>query len=223
MNCDRTHARKLAQDYTAAGKPIEWFEVLYAQAREGKATIPWADLAANPNLLEWLDRQQIDGTGKTALKVGCGLGDDVEELCRRGFQVTGFDIAASAIAWCQQRFPNSSACYAVADVLNSPAVWENAFDFVVESYTLQVLPPAERQIALEQVAKFVKPGGQLLVICRGREAQEDPGQMPYPLTQDEVLQFVELGLELASFEDFWDHESPPVRRFRVFFRRDLRA
>jgi ubiquinone/menaquinone biosynthesis C-methylase UbiE len=214
MNGDRAHARKLAQEYTLAGKPTGWFEVLYAQAREGKAMIPWADLEANPNLVEWLDRQQIDGTGKTALKVGCGLGDDVEELCRRGFLVTGFDIAESAIAWCQQRFPNSVAYYEVADVLNPPAAWENAFDFVLESYTLQVLPPAERQMALGQIVQFVKPGGQLLVICRGREVQEDLGQMPYPLTRDEVLQLTELGLKLESFEDFWDQESPPVRRFR---------
>jgi SAM-dependent methyltransferase len=219
MNDDRSSVRALAMQYTQAGKPTEWFEVLYAQAKEDETKIPWADMQANPNLMEWLDNNQIIGQGKTALKVGCGLGDDVEELCRRGFQVTGFDISPSAIAWCQNRFPNSKAQYWVANLLNPPEVWTQAFDFVLESYTLQALPPPERQIAIRQVANFVVPGGQLLVICRGREAQEDPGQLPYPLTRDEVMTFTDLGLSLEAFEDYLDRESLPVRRFRAEFKK----
>jgi ubiquinone/menaquinone biosynthesis C-methylase UbiE len=218
MNENRTYARALAAQYVDAGKPTEWFEPLYAEAIAGNVTIPWADMHPNPNLMQWLETHSIQGQGKTALKVGCGLGDDGEALCQRGFQTVGFDISTSAIGCCHKRFPHSLAEYIVADVLYPPAEWTRRFDFVLEAYTLQVLPPSLRQSAMAQIANFVAPGGQLLVISRGREIQDEPGQMPYPLTVDEVMKFVEIGLSLEYFEDYLDQESPPVRRFRALFR-----
>lgn len=65
----------------------------------------------NPNLVQWLETHSIQEQGKRALKVGCGLGDDVEELCQHGFQAVGFDISVSAIAWCHRQFPESRAEY----------------------------------------------------------------------------------------------------------------
>lgn len=222
MNEDRAYVRMLAKQYTDAGKPTEWFEILYAQAKEKKAVIPWADLQANPNLIQWLDKKQIQGRGKTALKIGCGLGDDVEELCRRGFQAIGFDISPSAIEWCKQRFPNSIDRYVVADLLNPPQSWNNSFDFVLESYTLQVLPSSLRQKAIDRIANFVAPGGLLLVISRARDVKDDLGQMPYPLIKDEIIQFVDRDLSLENFEDYWDKESTSIRRFRAEFKKAIR-
>jgi ubiquinone/menaquinone biosynthesis C-methylase UbiE len=219
MKDERTYIRTLAKQYEDAGKPTEWFNVLYSQAKDGKAIIPWADLQANPNLVQWLDANKIRGQGKTALKVGCGLGDDVEELCKLGFNVIGFDISTSAIEWCRNRFPSSTAQYVVADLLDAPTDWKQSFDFVLESYTLQVLPLSLRQQAIHQIANFVAPEGQLLVISRGRDSTDAEGQMPYPLTKNEIIQFVDIGLALINFEDYFDEESPPVRRFRAEFKR----
>ena len=114
----------------------------------------------------------------TALKVGCGLGDDAEELSRREFLTTAFDISSTAISWCQHRFPGSSVDYVATDLLRPPDDWAGRFDFVVESYTLQVLTPALRRNAVRQVAGFVAPGGTLLVIARGREPSDPEGTMP---------------------------------------------
>jgi hypothetical protein len=65
----------------------------------------------------------------------------------------------------------------------------------------------------------VLPGGELLVIARGREPSDPPGTMPWPLVRAELDGFRRAGLEETSFEDFMDAESPPVRRFRVHYRR----
>jgi SAM-dependent methyltransferase len=215
----RNYAKTLADYYTKTGKPTEWFEQLYAQARAGQAVVPWADFQANPNLVQWLADHAIKGQGQSALKVGCGLGDDVEELCQRGFNTIGFDISASAIQWCQTRFPHSLAQYCVADLFNPPAAWYQAFDFVLETYTVQALPPSLHLSAIDQIATFVAPGGRLLLICRGRAEHDDPGQLPYPLTPAEVMRFSDRGLSLERFEDYLEAESPPVRRFRVTFQR----
>jgi len=98
-------------------------------------------------------------------------------------------------------------------------LWNRAFDLVVESYTLQVLPPELRDPAIERISGFVAPEGSLLVICRGRDPEDDPGRMPWPLTRKELSYFTGCGLEQVSFEAFTDAEEPPVPRFRVTYRR----
>jgi hypothetical protein len=88
------------------------------------------------------------------------------------------------------------------------------FDFVLESYTLQVLPPELRPVAAGAIAGLLAPGGTLLVIARGRASHEDPGAMPWPLTPAE-LRGMFAGLRLVRFDDFVDDEHPPVRRLRA--------
>jgi SAM-dependent methyltransferase len=217
---DRATARDLARRHVADGDPLGWFEVLYASAGDDASSIPWADLAPNPNLLDWLDEQCVSGSSRRALKVGCGLGDDAEELSRRGFATVAFDISPSAVRWCRERFPESSVLYVEADLLQPPTQWVRAFDFVLESYTLQVLPLALRQEAIHRLADFVAPGGTLLLITRGRESAEPEGAMPWPLTRQELLVFTEAGLTELQLDDYEDDESPPVRRFRVTYSRD---
>lgn len=214
---NRGTAKDLASRYVASGDPLGWFEALYAAASGDASIIPWADLRPNPNLTTWLQRHGIVGSGRRALKVGCGLGDDAEELSRRGFETTAFDISPTAISWCHRRFPGSSVRYLEADLLDPPGEWTRGFDLVVESYTLQVLPPGIRAEAMRNTAAFVAPGGTLLVIARGREPSEPEGAMPWPLTRHELAVFEEPGLTIRELEDYVDEEDPPVRRFRAAY------
>ncbi|MTJ55732.1 class I SAM-dependent methyltransferase [Anabaena sp. UHCC 0253] len=218
MTENRAYVQNLAQQYTEAGKPTEWFEQLYSQANNDSTAIPWADMKPNHNLVQWLDDHNIQGQGKTALTIGCGLGDDAEELSQRGFKVTGFDISSSAIEWCKNKFPNSTVEYRVADLLNPPIQWNQTFDFVLESYTLQALPHLLSSQAISLIANFLAPDGILLVICRGRDIEDQLDKVPYPLTKDQVMEFVDAGLTLVDFEDYLDQErSSVVRRFRATF------
>ena len=211
----RARARQLAQEFAQRGDAMGWFEKLYSQAQSNEQAIHWADMEANPNLVGWLDRRTVEGQGKLALVVGCGLGDDAEELASRGFEVVAFDIAPTAIAWCRKRFPQSSVEYVVADVFDPPPAWQGGFDFVLEAYTLQVLPADVRSKAIACIAGLLAKEGTLLVICRGRSAEELPGNLPWPLTTEELDGFTSAGLKPVQFEDYFDQEEPPTRRFRV--------
>ena len=71
----RRHARSLARKYVSERNPLGWFELLYAAAAGDPAAIPWADLKPNASLVGWLDRHPVP-QGRSALTVGCGLGDD---------------------------------------------------------------------------------------------------------------------------------------------------
>ncbi len=219
---ERATARGIAQRHLATGDALGWFEDLYTHAAGDATIIPWADLVPNPHVISWLDLHQVASAGHKALKIGCGLGDDAEELARRGFRTTAFDISASAIVWCRRRFPQSPVTYVVADLFRAPIAWRGAFDFVLESYTLQVLPSSLRRAAINHIADFVAPHGTLLVVSRGREPDDPHGDMPWPLTKEELTDFLRLGLKEVSFEDYPDDEDPPVRRFRVAYRREER-
>jgi SAM-dependent methyltransferase len=213
----RQFARKLAKEYVDRGEPLGWFEALYAEGDPSK--IPWADLKVNPNFEDWLVRKNLQGEGKRALKVGCGLGDDAERLAELGFEVTAFDISPTAIGWCKKRFPETKVQYLVHDLFNPPSEWKGAFNFVLESYTLQVLTPDLWGGAIQCISDFVAPGGTLLVIARGRKPEEPTGEMPWPLVRAELKNFEAHGLQQVNFEEYLDKEDPPVRRFRAEYRR----
>ena len=219
MENKRKIARQISRAHLDRGDALGWFEALYRAADGDTDIIPWADLQPNSSLIDWLDREMISGSGEKALKIGCGLGDDAEALAERGFKVTAFDISQAAINWCHTRFPESKVEYLVKDLFELPASWDSAFDFVLESYTLQVLPPNLRPDSIARITRCIAPKGTLLVICRGREPNEHPGYMPWPLTRDELDGFKAGELQEIFFEDFMDGEDTPVRRFRVVYQR----
>jgi SAM-dependent methyltransferase len=208
------YALTLAEQSHDQGDATGWLERVYADAAQDPSRVPWGDQRPNPNLLPWLDARPSH-RGR-ALVVGCGLGDDAEELARRGYEVTAFDVAPSAIAWAKERWASSSVRYEVADLLHPPAEWAQAFDLVVEIYTVQVLRDEPRREALLALPGFVAPGGALLLVARGRDEDEPEGDLPWPLTKRELSTVAQL-LTTESFEDYVDEEGR--RRFRVEWRR----
>lgn len=216
---DRKRARELAEEFIGKGDPTGWFEQLYREGEEGKSVVPWADRGANASLIEFWKSNPQATAGKKALVIGCGLGDDAEQLAAWGFETTAFDISATAIRTAKKRFPKSRVEYVAADLFQPPAEWESKFDFVFEANTVQALPVALRARAIRKIAGLVAPGGKLLTIVRGREPQEPEGQLPWPLTREELAEFVRAGLQEKIFEEYFDDEEPPARRFRVLYER----
>jgi SAM-dependent methyltransferase len=208
---------RLSKEAIARGEATAWFDQLYAAAGGDAERVPWADEAPNPWLVEWLNNQSISSKGTPACVVGSGLGDDAEELSRRGFDVTAFDISPTAVDWARRRFPESSVEYRVEDLFSLPGPMEGAFDFVFEAYTLQPLPVEIRGVAISCVASLVAAGGELLVVTRGREPEQIPeGPPPWALSRQELAGFEAAGLVLDTLDDFMDGE---VRRWRVHYRR----
>lgn len=216
---DRKRARELAAEFLRKGDPTGWFEVLYREGEAGKSIVPWADRGANSGLIGFWRANPQATDEKKALVIACGLGDDAEQLAEWGFETTAFDISETAIRMAQKRFPKSGVKYRVADLFQPPAEWERSFDFVFEANTVQALPAEIRALAIQKIAGFVQPGGKLLAIVRGREADDPEGELPWPLTRAEMNEFVRAGLTEESFEEYFDNEDPPARRFRGLYKR----
>lgn len=215
------HARRLAADSVLANDPTGWFELLYAEAEAGKAIVPWGG-SPSRMLVEWAARRGLDGHGRRALVVGCGLGDDAEFVASLGFATVAFDVATSAVRAARCRFPGSRVEYITADLLNPPAPWHRAFDLVVEIFTIQVLPLSVRADAIANVADMVAPDGTLIVIARAgddRATDEELGTIPWPLTGAEINAFAVGGCQPVRIESLPDTGQSSVRRWRAEFLR----
>jgi SAM-dependent methyltransferase len=216
----RRQVARRASRAADAGDPVGWFEQLYADANEDPAEIPWADYRPHPDLVAFAEETGLRGDGAPALVVGTGLGDDAEYLATLGFEVTAFDVAATAIAWARRRFPDSPVRYEVSDLFAAPEAWRQAFAFVFEANTVQALPlggDEPRRRALAAIAQLVAPGGRLLVIQRGRDEEEPVAAIPWPLARSELGVLADEGLREVRFDDFVD--ATGQRRFRALYER----
>jgi SAM-dependent methyltransferase len=176
------------------------FDAMYVGAEAGGAKPPWDHGAARPQLVEWAEGQNLTGRGHEALVVGCGYGSDAEFLASLGFWTTGFDFAPAAIAGARRRYPESQVTYLVADVLDLPPEWEGRFDLVVESLTVQSMPPEQHPVAARNIAGLVAPEGTLLVLAITREEQAEVQGPPWPLARSEVEAFADRGLVMRRLE-----------------------
>ncbi|MGI8494237.1 MAG: class I SAM-dependent methyltransferase, partial [Pyrinomonadaceae bacterium] len=196
----RARAAEISRAFYEKGDATGWFDALYAEAGGDESKIPWADLEPNPNFVAWLEKNPLDGAGKKGIVVGCGLGDDAEELARFDFQVTAFDISPKAIEWAKKIHPETKVNYSVEDLFNLPEKFKNAFDFVLEVYTVQALPVSLREKAIKAIAELVAPDGELLFVGRGGDEGETTETPPFPLRKSELDKFVEYGLSEIEFE-----------------------
>lgn len=222
MDENRTEREKLIGEYLQKDEAVDWFEPFYAGADGDANAIPWAHQSPRRELLAWIRREQPQAEGRSALVIGCGLGDDAEALAERGYDVLAFDVSATAVQWCRERFPDSTVDYRVADLFQPPEGWLGAFDLVLEVYVVQALPPKMRRKTIEAVAAFVAPGGTLLAVGRGLDDGADAGQRcgpPWPLTHDELALFEAAGLQEVHFDIQVDASIYPVYRYRAEYRR----
>ena len=176
------------------------FEAIYAGAESGGAKPPWDYGAPRPQLVEWAEARGLVGGGREALVVGCGYGADAEFLALLGFRVTGFDFAPTAIAAARRKYPVSQVSYFVADVLDLPREWLGRFDLVVESLTVQSMPPEQHTAAAQTIAALVAAGCTLLVLATAREERSEVKGPPWPLTRAEVEAFADGHLDMHRLE-----------------------
>lgn len=185
--------------YVKESRPSDWFEELYSATTNEGGGVPWANMQTHPIFSSWLGGNRLAGEGKSALVIGCGLGDDAIELESLGYEVTAFDVSDTAIKFCTDRFPDSKVNFLQADLFASPAEWGGKFDFVLEIYTVQAIPPAYEEEIIQNIAGFVAPGGQLLVIAEVGEGKRSfESGPPWLLTPRHVESFVSYDLEVTS-------------------------
>ena len=216
----RARTRELAAEFIERGDPLGWFDALYKESAGDTGKIPWADMEPNRFFQAYAERVSLKGNERRALVVGCGLGDDAKFLHDLGFEVTAFDISPTAIDWARRVYGDSGIHFETADLFQPFRGWLGAFDFVLEIYTIQPLPIEMRESAIDAVSAFVAPGGELVVVTRGREDDEETNRLPWPISRKELSRFETNGLTQTDFEVMPDDtDDEPAPRFVAVYRR----
>ena len=216
----RARARELAAGFAEKGDSFGWFDEFYKEAAGNNEQIPWADLEPNRFFKDWAERNNLKGNGRKALVVGCGLGDDAIYLDDLGFSVTAFDISSTAIEWAKRLHRERDIQFEIADLFQPFRGWLGGFEFVLEIYTIQPLPLEMRPRVIDAIASFVAPKGELVVVTRGRDDDELPAELPWPLSRKDLSKFEANGLLQTDFNEVFEEEDgEPVKRFVVAYRR----
>jgi 2-polyprenyl-3-methyl-5-hydroxy-6-metoxy-1,4-benzoquinol methylase len=212
--------KAMVKTHQEKGDVTGWFDYIYQSARGDYRKVFWADLAPSPYLVAWLDKGVVQGHGKKACVIGCGVGDDAEALSSYGFDVTAFDISQAAIDLCKQRYPKSNVTYCVADLFDCPEAWKAHFDVVYECNTIQVLPDLYREKARAAMSSLVAKNGYILVSCRSREEGEKEDEVPKPLAKSELDAFKHKdNLHEISFLAYDDDQAPSVPHYFAVYKK----
>jgi SAM-dependent methyltransferase len=223
----RARTKELQAEFAARGDSLGWFEALYKESSGNNELIPWADLEPNHYFRTWAESRDLRGNGAKALVIGCGLGDDARYLYELGFSVTAFDISPTAIEWAKRLHAQTDIQFYVADLFSPPAAWiydpedpETAgFEFVLEIYTIQPLPLELRPRVIDAVGNFVGENGRLVIVTRGREDDEVPDEVPWPVSRLDLSQLEMNGLRQTDFVIMPPLEDDEPDRFVVEYTR----
>lgn len=209
--------RAKIMQYFHDGNYEDAFELVYKNADQNPDVVPWANATVHPRFSEWLEKNDLQGDDKRAIVLGSGLGDDAEKLSELGFHVTAFDVSLTAINWAKKRFPDSKVDYHIADLFDLPPEWHDQFDFVLEIYTVQSLKQSFRTDTLNAIVPLLKTGGQMLLICMGREHEVIPQGPPWAISMQELQPLVDNGLTIVQQEDFVTDSG--TRHFRILYQK----
>ena len=131
----------------------------------------------------------------SVLVPGCGTGHDARVWAKADFDVTGYDIAPSAVKLAQQRTAASGlpAQFRLGDFLQDEP--ERQFDWVFEHTCFCAIQPKKREDYVRAVRRWLKPNGQFLAV---QYLIPDTDGPPFGTTREELIERFAPHFELLS-------------------------
>ncbi|MET1015255.1 MAG: class I SAM-dependent methyltransferase [Leifsonia flava] len=140
---------------------------------------PNGENAPNPYLV----RETAGMAPGTALDAGCGTGAEAIWLAQQGWQVTGADISATALAQASADAASASVSDRVTWIEADLTIWEP--DHQVDLVTTHYAHPTIPHLAFyARISRWVAPGGTLLIVghLHGPASTEDGHHPPEETT-----------------------------------------
>ncbi len=140
-------------------------ESLNWEERYQEGDTGWDRGGPSPALMQWLEDAHLK-EGSRVLIPGCGFGHEVLELAKRGHQVTGLDIAPSAITALNKSLSEVGASASSQGVCADLFEYEPAqpFDVIYEQTCLCTMTPMEYGKYEKQLHTWLKDDGVLLLL-----------------------------------------------------------
>jgi SAM-dependent methyltransferase len=133
------------------------------EARYQSGDMPWEKGEASPGLVDFIAAHPQLPRGTVGVP-GCGTGHDARVWARAGFQVTGCDLAPSAVRLARERTAAADlkAEFFQGDFLRDEP--PHQFDWLFEHTLFCAIDPAERDLYAQAVLRWLAPGGQYLAV-----------------------------------------------------------
>ena len=175
----------------------EW-DSSYQQA--GQA--PWDIGRPQPAIQARADDGTFSGN---VLDAGCGTGEHALLAASKGANATGVDIAEPAIRIAEQKAAERgiTATFRAGDILTM-SLPDNGFDAAIDSGLFHVFNDADRGRYVAVLARTVRPGGVVWLMCFSDRQPGDWG--PRRVTKAELE---------AAFADGWDVERIEPSEFDI--------
>ena len=156
----------------------------YWETRYQTGDMPWEKGAPSPGLVDFLQTYPDLPRG-TVCVPGCGTGHDVCAWASAGFDVTGFDLAPSAIRLATERTQAAglNAQFQRSDFLRDQP--SEQFDWLFEHTLFCAIQPQERDDYVRAVLRWLKPDGHYLAVNYLIPDKDGP---PFGTTRDELWQ-----------------------------------
>ncbi|WP_224367946.1 class I SAM-dependent methyltransferase [Hyalangium versicolor] len=160
-----------------------------------RAVPPWELGRPQRAFQELFDSTPFQGR---VLDAGCGTGEHVMELARRGVSVTGVDLSPLAIELARKKARERGLVIDlfVGDVFELPAS-ATRYDIIIDSGLYHVIGAPERYV--ESLAAVLVPGGRLHVLCYSDREPQGPG--PRRVSQDALQASFARGFRLDALRE----------------------
>ncbi|MEZ4293677.1 MAG: class I SAM-dependent methyltransferase [Polyangiaceae bacterium] len=141
----------------------------FVTAYEGAAP-PWDLGRPQKDLVQIFDELSIAGS---ALDLGCGTGENVLELARRGLDAWGIDSTPAAIASAKAKREarKLDATFILGDALDLASLGR-AFDNVLDCGLFHVISEEDRARYLKELPAILAPGGRFIMLGFQMAARE---------------------------------------------------
>jgi methyl halide transferase len=151
------------------------------EERWGRGETGWDHGAPSPPLREYVETHAMQGR---AIVPGCGSGHEVRLLAAKGLEVTGVDLAATAVERASAFPAVNGEQYRQGDWMRLPVTFGARFDWVLEHAFLCALPPARRVDYTDAVDFALSPGGFFLGVFYLNP--KDPEGPPFGISPAEL-------------------------------------
>lgn len=143
---------------------------------------------------------------KKVCDAACGFGAYSVLLSSKGYQVTGFDVAKSAIRLTKanmQNFGFNADGYIVSDITDI-AFPTGGFDAVVAHAVIDHLPVASASQAINELVRIVKDGGLIYLSFDGLE--DDDLSLEHEVLEDGSFLYTDESRAGLRFKHYQDKE-----------------
>ena len=185
---------------------------------------PWDIERSQSGMVAAFDELSLAGS---ALDLGCGTGEHVLELARRGVKAWGVDATAEAITQAEakrdaQGIDRALAVFRCGDALDLVTLGRT-FDTVLDSGLFHVISESDRQRYVREVTAITEPGAQLLMLgFQANDNETGPrGYTPAQLGDYLGDGWAEQWIRPNTYETRPDHDDRPAW-LSLFIRRAQR-